>query len=305
MEQATAYQASGRDVVPCEVPVTTLSCILAEAGIDHINILKIDVEGFEEKVLNGNDWEKFRPNVVVVEATYPESPVRRPTKILSFMEQHGYRHVHFDGLNDFYLEREFPAPEGLTLPPNVFDRFVLREIADLRSQAESLRTNFTAAQEHAISLQTQVDEALGEIADLRSQAESLRTNFTAAQEHAISLQTRVDEALRTADALAVENRRIGHQTTHLTSENRRLRGAAEQMRAELLVLNRLLEPLHAIVEQMEQQRRQHEKELASVNNELAAANARLASAYSSLCWRLTAPLRWCDAIRRHIVTRLR
>jgi FkbM family methyltransferase len=262
VEQAMAYQASGRDVVLREVPMTTLSSILTEASVDHINILKVDVEGFEEKVLNGNDWEKFRPDVVVVEATYPESPVRRPTNILSSMEQRGYRRVHFDGLNDFYLEREFAAPEGLTLPPNVFDRFVPHQIADLRELVESLRTNFAASQEYAFSLKAQVDEAL-----------------------------------RTAEALAVENRRIGHQTAHLSSENRRLRGAAEQMRAELLVLNQLLEPLHAMTEQMERHRRDE--------IELAATKARLASAYSSRSWRLTAPLRWCDDIQRRIGTRLR
>jgi FkbM family methyltransferase len=395
-KQAAVYQASDRDVVLREVPVTTLANVIAEAGIDRINILKIDVEGFEEKVLNGNDWERFRPDVVVVEATYPESPIRRPTKILSAMEQRGYRHVHFDGLNDFFLEHEFAAPEGLALPPNVFDRFVphqivdlrsqveslrtnstaaeeytlslrthldeaLREIADLRSQVESLRTNSTASEEYALSLQTHLDEALREIADLRSQVESLRTNFTAAEEYTLSLRTHLDEALRAADALAVENRRIGHQTAHLTSENRRLYRAGEQMRTELLFLNQLLEPLHAMAEKMEQQRRCHENELAgaknelagaknelagaknelagaknelagarnelasvknelagaknelagarnelaSVKNELTFANARLASAYLSRCWRLTAPLRWCDGIQRRILTRLR
>ena len=232
-EQAAAYQAAGRDIVIREVPVRTLSGVLTEAAVVEINILKVDVEGFEEKVLNGNDWNKFRPEVVVVEATYPESPVRRPTGIPSFMEQRGYHHVHFDGLNDFYLEHEFSAPEGLTLPPNVFDRFVPREIADLRGRAESLQTNFTAAEEYASSLQSQVSEAL-----------------------------------RAADSLAVENRRVGHQSAHLASENRRLREAAEQMRAELMVLNRLLEPLHAIGEQLERQRQHHEKELAWVKNEL-------------------------------------
>jgi hypothetical protein len=28
-------------------------------------------------------------------------------------------------------EKEFPTAEGLTLPPNVFDRFVCHQIADL------------------------------------------------------------------------------------------------------------------------------------------------------------------------------
>jgi FkbM family methyltransferase len=354
VEQGTAYQASGRDVVVGEVPVTTLFDVITEVGVARIDILKVDVEGFEEKVLNGNDWEKFRPDVVVVEATYPERPIRRPTKIVSAMEQRGYRHVYFDGLNDFFLEREFAAPEGLTLPPNIFDFFVPHQVVDLRRQVESLRANFTAAEEFALSL-----------------------------------RTHLDEALRTADALAVENRRIGHQTTHLTSENHRLRRAGEQVRAELLILNQLLEPLHAMAEQMEGQRRDYENELAGAKNELAGAknelagaknelagaknelagaknelagaknelagaknelagaknelagaknelagaknelagaknelagaknelagaknelasvNARLTSVYLSNCWRLTAPLRWCDGIQRRILTRLR
>ena len=32
-----------------------------------IDFLTIDVEGFDEKVLRSNDWDKYRPKVVVVE----------------------------------------------------------------------------------------------------------------------------------------------------------------------------------------------------------------------------------------------
>jgi hypothetical protein len=128
-------ELNGSDPV---VPVTTLSAVLAQADVAHINILRVGAGGFEERVLDGNDWERFRPDVVVVAATDPQGPVRRPTKIRSFMEQRRYRHVYFDGLNDFYLEHEFAAPEGLTLPPNVFDRFVPREVADLRMHTDCL-----------------------------------------------------------------------------------------------------------------------------------------------------------------------
>jgi chromosome segregation ATPase len=145
------------------------------------------------------------------------------------MKQRGYRQVYFDGLNDFYLERGFATPDGLTLSPNVFDRFVPREIADLRIQLESLQFNSKAAEECARVLRL--------------------------------------------------------QAANLTSENRRLRRAGEQMRAELLALDQLLEPLHAMTEQREM---------------LADCQAELASVYSSLSWRLTAVLRWCDGIQRRI-----
>ena len=122
---------SGGDLIRNEIPVTKLSSILTEAGIDHIHVLKVDVKGLEEKVLNGNDWEKFRPDVVVVAA---ESVVRRPTTIHSCMDQRGYRHVYIDGLNDFVLEREFAVPEGLDLPSQVSGG-VSRGIANLRLRA--------------------------------------------------------------------------------------------------------------------------------------------------------------------------
>jgi FkbM family methyltransferase len=138
-EQARIYRDLGHSVVMRQVPVRTLSTILTQADVSHINILKVDVEGFEEKVLSGNDWARFRPDVVVVEATYPNTPIRRPTDIKSSMEQRGYRHIYFDGLNDFYVECEFVAPEGLGLPPNVFDRFILRQTADRDQELRELR----------------------------------------------------------------------------------------------------------------------------------------------------------------------
>ena len=226
-EMAAQYKAVGRNIVPREIPAATLSDVLANAGVDHINILKVDVEGFEEKVLNGNNWEKFRPDVVMVAVTYYDRPLRRPTGILDSMKERGYRHIHFDGLNDFYLERDFRAPEGLSLPPNVFDRFLPHHLAEV--------------------------------------------------------QSRLSEALRAMEALATENRQIGHRVVYLTTENRRLQNGAEQMRTEILALNRLLEQLGA----------------------LAAADARLKSVYSSLSWRLTKPLRWCDAVLRRLAARFR
>ena len=61
------------------MPVSTLARVLEEARALEIDVLKVDVEGLEEQVLAGNDWERFRPRVVLVEATFPESPERRST----------------------------------------------------------------------------------------------------------------------------------------------------------------------------------------------------------------------------------
>lgn len=50
-----------------KVSIRTLNSILEEKGIDKIDLLTIDVEGLEEKVLGGFDLEKYQPKVVLIE----------------------------------------------------------------------------------------------------------------------------------------------------------------------------------------------------------------------------------------------
>jgi FkbM family methyltransferase len=295
--QAKDHAAHGQSLRARTVPVGTLAGILTEAGTRQIDVLKVDVEGFEERVLSGNDWERFRPSVVLVEATYPESRERRPTNIRGFMEQRGYRHVHFDGLNDFYLEQSFSEPDGLTLPPNVFDHYVPREIADLRDQVVSLCSNFKSAENYAHSLQATCG-------DLQNRYDEARRAY--------------DNALKIAESLAGENRRLGQQVSNLTNENRRWRNAADQMRAEIAVLNRLLEPLHVVTEQMDHVRRRHENEMHLLRTEMARQNsemqaerqrqdaelremhARLRNVYASRSWLLTRPWRVTGRVLRRL-----
>ena len=49
----------------------TLADLCEKHGVTAIDFLKIDVEGAEADVLAGNDWTRFRPKVVVVEAIDP------------------------------------------------------------------------------------------------------------------------------------------------------------------------------------------------------------------------------------------
>jgi len=287
--QAKDHAANGHHLSARSVPVGTLAGILGDAGARQIDILKVDVEGFEEKVLGGNDWERFRPLVVLVEVTYPESPERRPTNIRGFLEQRGYRHVLFDGLNDFYVEHSFPAPEGLTLPPNVFDGFVPREITDLREQVQSLRTHFTSAEAHAHAaqaasvdahsrlndLQARYDQALESLAAAQSSLAASQTSLAASQTSLVASQTALaatqtsyEDALKAVDSLAQENRRLGHLESNLTNENRRWRSVADRIRGENTVLNQLLEPLHRAAEQMNQMRQAHDQDLRLVRSDM-------------------------------------
>ncbi len=49
------------------VAVTTVGEIIKEHGIDHIDFLKIDVEGYDYAVLKGVPWDKVKPDVIECE----------------------------------------------------------------------------------------------------------------------------------------------------------------------------------------------------------------------------------------------
>ncbi len=178
---AEAHAARGHEVSTRRVPVSTLARVLDRADAPAVDLLKVDVEGFEEQVLAGNDWSRFRPRVILVEATYPESPERRPTGIRAFLEAQGYRHALFDGLNDFYVEQDFDAPGAFDLPPNVFDGFVLREVIDLQAE-------FRSAQTYVASLEGARTEAAKNFAALAAERDGLRADFGSAQAYAESLE---------------------------------------------------------------------------------------------------------------------
>ncbi len=70
-----SFVDDGSSSVKTVVPVVTLSNICNEnLNLDEqLHLLKIDVEGFEKQVLEGADFVKYRPWVICIESSEPES----------------------------------------------------------------------------------------------------------------------------------------------------------------------------------------------------------------------------------------
>ncbi len=59
-----------------EVEVVTFDGLLARAGLDHVDMVNIDIEGRDFDVFRSIDWERWRPRVLVLE-TYHMSEAER------------------------------------------------------------------------------------------------------------------------------------------------------------------------------------------------------------------------------------
>ncbi len=122
------------------VPTTTLSDVLRQSAPNEIHFLKIDVEGAEHLVLRGADFDRFRPWIVLVEATYPTTQQQSREAWEETLLNAGYDFAYFDGLNRFYVAKEHSELSKLiALPPNVFDDFVPVDQMEAEHALEAFR----------------------------------------------------------------------------------------------------------------------------------------------------------------------
>jgi FkbM family methyltransferase len=87
-----------KSVVEIKVPQKTLDTLIEEEiKVDHIDILSIDVEGGELKVLKGLDLEKYKPKVILVEDVFGDKELHE------YLVQHGYRLDKAVEYNKYYV----------------------------------------------------------------------------------------------------------------------------------------------------------------------------------------------------------
>ena len=107
------------------VSMLTLAQICEQYAKRDIHFLKIDVEGLEKSVLEGMDFFKYRPWVVVIEATLPNSTVEAYTEWEPILTAADFLNVYNDGLNRFYIPKERIALKpAFRYPPNAFDDYI-------------------------------------------------------------------------------------------------------------------------------------------------------------------------------------
>jgi FkbM family methyltransferase len=137
-ELGPGYRRDGLVEAERQVAVTTLAQVCARYADRAIDFLKIDVEGYEREVLEGADWQRWRPRALVIESNYWE----RWEPLLLAAD---YRFAFFDGLNRFYVRAEDAQLLPLLgTPANCLDDFDIHRYV---CRIESLRRRLLVAQE--------------------------------------------------------------------------------------------------------------------------------------------------------------
>jgi FkbM family methyltransferase len=95
------------------VPVRTLDSMLAEAGIETIDFLSIDVEGYEVEVLKGLSFDYYRPRLILLE---DDAHTRAKH---DYLTSKGYLLVRRTNLNNWYVRK------STTFPVSAYGRWQL------------------------------------------------------------------------------------------------------------------------------------------------------------------------------------
>lgn len=106
-QEALGHRIVARDTVDLLPLASVLSTYAAKGDID---LLSVDTEGFDLEVLKTNDWQRFRPKLVILETVEYSHSVFGPklnATYDAYMEGIGYQKVADTYINTIYADTSF------------------------------------------------------------------------------------------------------------------------------------------------------------------------------------------------------
>ncbi|MGL4222332.1 MAG: FkbM family methyltransferase, partial [Shewanella sp.] len=202
------HEANGHKGEWLDVPSYKLKDICNKYDVKTVHFMKIDVEGFEKTVLSGMDFSIYRPWVLVIEATKPNSQEFNHIEWEDIILSSDYIFAYCDGLNRFYVAAEHSELlAALKYPPNVFDEFTTADKINLQQNINAAQEQAQEAQEQAREAQEQAQEAQEQAQEAQEQAREAQEQARESQEQAREAQEQARESqqqARSAQELAEE-----------------------------------------------------------------------------------------------------
>ena len=175
------HEADGHNGQLHTVEMETLENICERYAESDIHFLKIDVEGLESEVLRGANFRRFRPWIVVIEATLPNSTTESYLEWESLITTHAYDFAYADGLNRYYLATEKSELASLLrYPPNVFDEYQRYEHISLAERTHGLEVQLRqvkAETKDSLSLERVIQGSVDKLSNLESRLDQAAENI--------------------------------------------------------------------------------------------------------------------------------
>ncbi|MHA6311920.1 FkbM family methyltransferase [Pantoea sp. S-LA4] len=249
---AAKHESEGYEGYWSEVSINTLAAILEEQNIADIHFLKIDVEGAEYAVLKGNDWNKYRPWIVLIEATVPNTQISDYDECEKLLLNNNYHHVFSDGLNRYYVANEHPElDDAFKYPPNVFDEFISYRESQLQSELDENYIRMVKAVNEANTLYEKEQALMHELERLTLQKEETDANY----------QILLEENLKLS-ALATGADALKEQENEIKNDN------SKKEKSFLKQKNKLLQKIVSTEEELEQSK----AAITDLNSKIAELN---------------------------------
>jgi FkbM family methyltransferase len=265
---AEEYRAQGLEVIERRVPVRTIAALIEEYAIAPPDFLSIDAEGTETHVIRGIPLTHWRPRVLVVESTWPQTTIPSHEEWEPILLAKGYLFAAFNGVNRFYLREDLREQLScFERPVSALDQYVLADLVNLQEQVESFREQSIQWEidrnlwrEHFALFDRQREEFNAQRAEfVRGYAEFERAYAeadAAYKRFADELSTRQERERELANLLAVREQQLATSQQELATSRqelaitqqeladcRRLQVACQQ---ELTELQSLLRPYQLI-----------------------------------------------------------
>jgi FkbM family methyltransferase len=210
------HEASGLATEDLTVRGVRLDALLAEHGFDRgdVHFCVIDVEGAEADVLSTVDLRTWRPWVLVIEATEPNSTRSTREQWEAGVLAAGYQFCLFDGVSCFYVADEHAATLAARLS-------YAAAVTDHYEEARHQRT--------VADLSDRLQQALADLADSEAQIQEWRTK--ALVTWASGIVSNTDLAARSGQIdfltaqLARAEKKNARQATQIKELRQRLRQA--------------------------------------------------------------------------------
>jgi FkbM family methyltransferase len=238
-ETAEEHERAGFRRRSIEVPAATMDSVCEQSHLleGELHLVKIDFEGAESEVLRSFDLRRWKPWVVLVEATRPLSTEPAHEGWDPLLIDAGYIFTMFDGLSRHYVSPEHPEfVARLSYPACVLDDFVT-----VRSHELGVRVD---------ALQRHVDTK-SEVTRWRDDALNYWANSVA--------QVQVSE--ERSERMRAEAQRARRQLV-------RVRGTLQEVREDR---NRLRGRVRALAERIEERERRSRSGVRSARGRVGAA----------------------------------